>query len=107
VDNEERRKHIEKIEKIDLQISLLNDIKQKLVNKLDTSHKHKEEFSAINLSELRNLTREQKHLESSIDKINLFRSLFRGRDDAKISVLWKMYKRRLKTYKAMGYSESG
>ena len=79
MDGEERKKNIEKIEKIDSQITLLNDLKQKLVNKLDISHK--EELSAINLSDIQSPAREQKYPESLVNKISLFRSLFRGRDD--------------------------
>jgi superfamily II DNA or RNA helicase len=82
VNNEEQRKRLlEKIERVDLQISLLKELKEKLTTSLDDPGKIIP--SPVDLTGFKDPLERQDILESSSinDKIDLFRSLFRGRDD--------------------------
>lgn len=76
----EKDKLLKKIENIDSQITLLNDLKKKLVSQLDDSPREK----SISADSYRSIDFNEKEIASDVlafDKITLFRSLFRGRDD--------------------------
>ena len=76
----EKDKLLKKIENIDFQITLLSDLKKKLVSQLDDSPKEKsisaDSYRSINFNEKKVISD-----VSAFDNIALFRSLFRGRDD--------------------------
>jgi len=79
--NDERKnKLLRKIENIDSQITLLSNLKKKLVSQLDDSAREK----SISHDSYRSVDLNEKNVVSGVlafDKITLFRSLFRGRDD--------------------------
>jgi superfamily II DNA or RNA helicase len=71
---------LKKIENIDSQIILLSKLKKKLVNQLNDSHRTK----SVSVDSHRPIRFNEKDAALNVlafDKITLFRSLFRGRDD--------------------------
>ncbi len=76
----EKDKLLKKIENVDFQITLLSDLKKKLVSQLDDSPKEKpisgDSYISIDFDEKKVISD-----VSAFDNIALFRSLFRGRDD--------------------------
>jgi len=76
----EKARLLKKIENIDSQITLLSDLKKKLVSQLDDSPREK----SISADSHRSIDFNEKDVVSDVlafDKITLFRNLFRGRDD--------------------------
>jgi len=76
----EKDKLLKKIENVNSQITLLSDLKKKLVSQLDDSPKENPIFA----DSYRSIDFNGKDVVSDVlafDKITLFRSLFRGRDD--------------------------
>ena len=95
MNNEERRKELlEKINKIESHITTLNEQKKKFVYELEALYS--EHSSAINgtsfqVHENTSAERYTTSESSAVQKINLFRSLFRGRDDV-YAHFWKSKK---------------
>jgi len=68
---------LRKIENIDSQITLLSNLKKKLTNQIDGLPQE----NTISIDSHPPLDFNEKQLLSEVDKINLFRNLFHGRDD--------------------------
>lgn len=79
-DDKRKDQLLRKIKSIDSQISLLSDLKKKLINQLNNSHQEE----SISIDSNKSYDLKEKQVLSDvleIDKISLFSNLFRGRDD--------------------------
>lgn len=75
-----KKELLEKIKNIDSQITLLSDLKKKLIGQLDNLPQ--ENTISIDSHTLPDFNEKQVFSDvSAVDKINLFRSFFRGRND--------------------------